>query len=168
MQKLTPASSKTDTNLPLLVQSSKRFRPTQPKWTIHNRPPCSMLSAFGGRRRKNWEDLAGGKSKSSQFCCNSAPNQLVVTFPKKYNFCKQFCERAEVAGQIAEHVCQLVGRRMQLNFATELEATASETEPVRRATTRQRIYEVSERPFARRAMELFDASPQRMEEPGTA
>jgi DNA polymerase III subunit gamma/tau len=112
--------------------------------------------------------LAAEKANQASSAAILAPNQLVVTFPKKYNFCKQFCERPEIVGQIAEHVCQLVGRRMQLNFATEQETTPSETEPVRRATTRQRIYEVSQRPFARRAMELFDASPQRLEEPGTA
>ena len=71
-------------------------------------------------------------------------------------------------GQIAEHVRQIVGRTLQLSFATEQDLMPTETEPTRRATVRQRIYEVSQRPFARQAMELFDASPQRLEEPGTA
>jgi DNA polymerase III subunit gamma/tau len=111
--------------------------------------------------------LAAEKAIQASSAAIRAPDQLVVTFPKKYNFCKQFCERPEMIGQIAEHVCQIVGRSLQLSFATEQELAPSETEPTRRATVRQRIYEVSQRPFARRAMELFDASPQRLEEPGT-
>ncbi len=112
--------------------------------------------------------LAAEKAIQASSAAIRAPDQLVVTFPKKYNFCKQFCERPEMIGQIAEHVRQIVGRTLQLSFATEQEIAPTETEPVRRATVRQRIYEVSQRPFARRAMELFDASPQRLEEPGTA
>jgi DNA polymerase III subunit gamma/tau len=130
--------------------------------------PAAALNALSVWRQvaEKLGGLAAEKAIQASSAAIRAPDQLVVTFPKKYNFCKQFCERPEMIGQIAEHVRQIVGRSLQLSFATEQELAPSETEPTRRATVRQRIYEVSQRPFARRAMELFDASPQRLEEPG--
>jgi DNA polymerase III subunit gamma/tau len=112
--------------------------------------------------------LAAEKAIQASSAAIRAPDQLVVTFPKKYNFCKQFCERPETLRQLVELVRQIVGRPLQLSFASAQEIVLPQAEPARRATMRQRIYEVSQQPFARRAMELFDASPQRLEEPGSA
>ena len=87
-----------------------------------------------------------------------APNKLVVTFPRKYNFCKQFCERAEISSQIAEIVAALGGAATGFAVLPAQMKPSQEQEAARPTTLRQRMNEVCQRPFVRQAIELFDAN----------
>ncbi|HZZ27529.1 MAG TPA: DNA polymerase III subunit gamma/tau [Pirellulales bacterium] len=109
--------------------------------------------------------LAAEKAQQAKNAAISAPNKLVVIFPKRYNFCKQFCERPEMVLQLKEIIEELAGRALQLEFRLSDDETTKPAEPQRAANPRQRMYEACQRPFVRQAMELFEATAQRLEEP---
>jgi DNA polymerase III subunit gamma/tau len=108
--------------------------------------------------------LAAEKAQQATAAAISGLNQLVIMFPKRYNFCRQFCERPEVASQLAEIVSRLAKRQLTVSFelAEEAPATAREGSPP--LTQRQKIHQASQRPFVKKALELFDANPVRLEE----
>jgi DNA polymerase-3 subunit gamma/tau len=93
--------------------------------------------------------------------------QLVVTFPKRYNFCRQFCERQEIAHQLAQVIEKLTGASHRLEFRLAEDEPSPTAVPERVTTIRQRMYEACQRPFVRQAIQLFDATPQRLEESKT-
>jgi DNA polymerase III subunit gamma/tau len=110
--------------------------------------------------------LAGDKAKQATVATLAAPDQLVVAFPKQYNFCKQFCERPETMRQLVDTLSQLAGGAVRLALQAIDDSPAKPVEAVRPTSNRQRMYEVCRQPFVRRAMEVFDAIAERLEEPG--
>jgi DNA polymerase-3 subunit gamma/tau len=110
--------------------------------------------------------LAAEKVRQATAATVAPPDQLVVSFPKKYNFCKQFCERPETMRQLVEVLSQLAGGQVRLALQLADDGPAEPVELVRPTSSRQRMYEVCRQPFIRRTMELFDAIAERLEEPG--
>jgi len=109
--------------------------------------------------------LATEKAQQATKAAISAPNKLVVEFPKRYNFCRQFCERPEIISQLTSIVEELAGTVLWLEFRlADEEPGEPAAEPEKATTLRQRMYEACQRPFVRQAMELFDATAQRLEE----
>jgi DNA polymerase-3 subunit gamma/tau len=108
--------------------------------------------------------LAAEKAQQATAAAISDPNQLVIMFPKRYNFCRQFCERPEVASQLAEIVARLAKRRLTVGFELADEPLSPAREGSPPLTQRQKIYQACQRPFVKRAIELFDANPVRLEE----
>jgi len=107
--------------------------------------------------------LAAEKAQQATAAAILNANQLVITFPKRYNFCRQFCERPEVTAQLSETISRLVQRNLIVTFELAEEAPV----PVREATPltqRQKIHQACQRPLVKKAIELFDANPVRMEE----
>jgi len=87
-------------------------------------------------------------------------NQLVASFPASHGFFRDVCERPENRQRIEQALAQVHGGAVRLSF--DIHADASEpAAPVRppHASRRQQLAEVAERPFVRRAMELFDVPP---------
>jgi DNA polymerase-3 subunit gamma/tau len=111
--------------------------------------------------------LAGEKARQATVATLAAPDQLVVAFPKQYNFCKQFCERPETMRQLVDTLSQLAGGAVRLALQSIDDGLAKPVEAARPTSNRQRMYEVCRQPFVRRAMEVFDAIAERLEEPGT-
>ncbi len=110
--------------------------------------------------------LAGEKASQASAAAIHAPNQLVVTFAKRYNFCRQFCERPEIVSQLNSILEQMgAAWRLEFRLADDQPSDAAAV-PERATTLRQRMYEACQRPFVRQAMELFDATAQRLEEAG--
>ncbi len=110
--------------------------------------------------------LAGEKAGQASAAAVLQPNQLVVTFAKRYNFCRQFCERPEIVSQM-NSILEQMGAAWRLEFRlADDQPTDVAAEPERATTLRQRMYEACQRPFVRQAMELFDATAQRLEEAG--
>ncbi len=107
--------------------------------------------------------LGGDMARQASGAAIRAPAQLVVTFPLKYNSCRVFCERPELTKRLAELISQSLGEPIQLSFQTDSEQTA-ETDIARPVSHRQKMQEVCNRPYVRKAMELFDATAQRFEE----
>ncbi|MCC7083791.1 MAG: DNA polymerase III subunit gamma/tau [Pirellulales bacterium] len=94
------------------------------------------------------------------------PNQLVVSFPKKYNFAKQLCERPDTMRQLLEVLSQNALGQVRLTLQVADDGPVEPVEPARVSSTRQRLFEVCRQPFVRRTMEVFDAVAERLEEPG--
>jgi ABC-type hemin transport system ATPase subunit len=93
----------------------------------------------------------------------TAPNQLVISFKKRYNFCRQFCERSETAAQLKEILRQLIGQPVQLTFVLLDDEPCAAIDTAPQMTQRQRLNQACQRPFVRKAIELFDANPARLE-----
>ncbi|MGD9648741.1 MAG: hypothetical protein AB7U73_23725, partial [Pirellulales bacterium] len=95
----------------------------------------------------------------------SAPKRLVATFPSQYSYSQSMCERPDRLGRIAEVLEEVAGPgwRLELLVADEPpgQMVAPTAGPVRR---QDRIRAAAERPIVRRAMELFNASPTRIED----
>ena len=102
-------------------------------------------------------------SQQASAAAISAPNQLVISFGKRYNFCKQFCERPDTAAQIKEILRQLVGQPLQLTFVLVEEESSAAADAAPLMTQRQRLNQACQRPLVRKAIELFDANPVRLE-----
>ncbi len=95
----------------------------------------------------------------------SAPNLLVVTFPKRYNSAKAFCEQPQQAEKIARAVAEVSGGDVRLSFVvTEEDAPAAAPKPQRTMASRDRVRETMKHPLVARAMELFEAEPQRVDD----
>ncbi len=105
---------------------------------------------------------AAGMAKLASNVTFSAGNKLVVYFAAKYNSGKLFCERPETASKLQRELSKLAGQSVTLAFQLQAEDPAEQARPT---SVRQRIGQISQRPFVRQAMELFDATPGRLEEP---
>jgi DNA polymerase-3 subunit gamma/tau len=108
--------------------------------------------------------LAAEKALQASGAAISAPNQLVVEFPKRYNFCRQFCDRPEILLQLARIIEDLAGSALRLEFRLSEDEPVAPLEPERTTTLRQRMYDACQRPFVQQAMELFNATAQRLDE----
>ena len=98
----------------------------------------------------------------------AGPRKLVVAFKPKYAAFKQSCERPEQAAKLERAVATIVGEPVRVEF-TVLDGPADEVPapPQRAVSPRQLMAEKSQHPLVRRAMELFDATPVRVDAPET-
>jgi DNA polymerase-3 subunit gamma/tau len=97
----------------------------------------------------------------------SAPNRLVVSFRATYTFHKSYCERPEVLARLEQALTAVAGQTVRVEFRViddgpEAKAVAAEAKPSP-ISSRQRLQEKAQHPLVRRAMELFDATPVRVE-----
>jgi DNA polymerase III subunit gamma/tau len=95
----------------------------------------------------------------------SAPNHLVVSFRAKYNACKAFCERPEQVVKLERALADVTGRAVRVGFATldDEPAPQGPGNSPRPLDPQQRLREAAQHPLVRRAVELFDARPLRVE-----
>jgi DNA polymerase-3 subunit gamma/tau len=94
----------------------------------------------------------------------AAPGRLVVSFKPKYGAFKQFCERPEQVSKLQRAVEGVSGEKVRIEFTLLDEPVeATPTAPVRQVSSRQLIAEKSQHPLVRRAIELFDATPIRVD-----
>jgi DNA polymerase-3 subunit gamma/tau len=107
-------------------------------------------------------DMTADSAMQASAAAIRAPNQLVVTFPAKYNFGKSICESPDRAARLEQALAELIGQRIRLEFALE-ETPATDriaaTAPQRAPSVRERHAELMKNPLVRRAAELFDARP---------
>ena len=95
--------------------------------------------------------------------------RLVVVFPAKYTSSRTFCERPERRQQIEKAVAQLVGRHVQVVFQLGEDASPQSLDATRSrsgVSPWERLQQAARHPLIRRAAELFDARPTRIEETG--
>jgi DNA polymerase-3 subunit gamma/tau len=127
-------------------------------------PIDNLEDAWRGALGQVSEMLASSASKHASLAI-AAPDRLVVAFPPNYNFQKAFCEQPERLAELEKAVSHLAGRsvHIELRLLDEPQHAAPAEAP--RAAPRQRAAKL-EHPLVRRAIELFDAQPIRVEEPG--
>ncbi|HEY1600395.1 MAG TPA: DNA polymerase III subunit gamma/tau, partial [Pirellulales bacterium] len=75
------------------------------------------------------QGIAADYATQADHVAISAPNLLVVTFAKKYNSSKAFCEQPEQAQKIEQALAEVTGRNMRINYLLAPES-ASETAAV--------------------------------------
>ena len=80
---------------------------------------------------------------------------------------KSICERPDQVTKFQEALTELTGRSIQVQFALleEGDEEGPPAPPARIVSPQQRIMEVSGHPMIRRAGELFDAKPIRVDDP---
>ncbi len=85
---------------------------------------------------------------------------LVAAFPASYSFCRDICDHVENRPRLEQALSDAYGAPVRLRFDTYEDPQSGPTaaRPAR-TSRRAQLNEVSERPFVKRAMELFDVPP---------
>jgi DNA polymerase-3 subunit gamma/tau len=133
--------------------------------SVHTAPPelPSAADAEEAWRQTlaEFQDMTGQWASKYQSVAISAPNRLVVSFPKDYTSAKEFCERPEKRSRLELALSRLTGRDMRIDFAVLAdESQASVPQPVATrptATRQQRNAAARRNPLVRKAEQLFDA-----------
>ena len=86
--------------------------------------------------------------------------QLMASFPASHSFCRDVCDRPENRQRIEQALTQVHGGPVRVSFEVHADSAVTSA-PVRppHASRREQLAEVAERPFVRRAMDLFDVPP---------
>ena len=116
----------------------------------------SRVSGLGARHAKDYAEIA-----------TPAPNRLVVSFKPAYTLSKSICERPDQVAKFEKALADLTGEPVRVQFVL-LEDESDEARPdapTRAVSPQQRLLEISRHPMIRRAAELFDAKPIRVDEP---
>ena len=112
--------------------------------------------------------LAAEHAKHYDRIAISAPNRLVISFKPGYNFAKSICERPEQVAKFEEALARRTGQPVRVEFTLvegEPGGGGASSPPARAVSPQQRIMEIAQRPMIRRAAELFDAHPIRVDDP---
>jgi len=111
--------------------------------------------------------LVGEHARHFRDIAIRAPNQLVVTFSEEYTLSKSICDTPEQKAQFERLLARATGERVRLEFVTVQDSgTSREEAPATRGkSVMQRRAEASQHPMVRRAMELFEAFPERIDIP---
>jgi DNA polymerase III subunit gamma/tau len=112
------------------------------------------------------QGIAADYATQADHVAISAPNLLVITFAKKYNSCKAFCEQPEQAQRIEQALAEVTGRTMRINYVLAPESASETAAVVRPVAARDRVREKAKHPLVSRAIELFDARPVRVDDAG--
>ncbi|HEY5311744.1 MAG TPA: hypothetical protein VIK18_04470, partial [Pirellulales bacterium] len=112
-------------------------------------------------------DLTGAQAGVCDHLAISAPNRLVLGFRKKYTSCKSFCERPEQVAKLEKALLTVTGQPIRVEFTTlpDLPDEKPSQPRPRASASQQRLQEATQHPLVRRAMELFEARPVRVENP---
>jgi DNA polymerase III subunit gamma/tau len=95
-----------------------------------------------------------------------APDRLVARFRPQYNSCKLFCERPEQHARLQRALAEVVGGGVRLQFELIEEPPGESRQGDERPIPpRQLKAEKARHPLVRKASELFDAVPFRVETP---
>jgi hypothetical protein len=97
----------------------------------------------------------------------SAPNRLAISFRSAYTFSKSVCERPDQVAKFERALADLTGEPVRVEFLVLEEATdPTEPGPSGPTVSRQRRkMEALRHPMIRRAGDLFEAKPIRVDEP---
>jgi DNA polymerase-3 subunit gamma/tau len=140
-----------------------------------NGEPSARLPLGPENAREIWTQVAaktpGLVGEHARHFANAAiraPNHLVIGFAEEYTFSKSICDTPEQRGKFERVLAELTGQRVRLEFEAlnNQESPQGEAPAARAKSVMQRRAEVAEHPMVRRAMELFGAFPERVEEPG--
>jgi hypothetical protein len=116
----------------------------------------ARVSGLGARHARDYADVA-----------IPAPNRLVIRFKPAYTLSKSICERPDQVAKFEKALVELTGEPVRVEFAL-LEDEPDQAQPgtpERAVSPQQRLLEISRHPMIRRAAELFDAKPIRVDEP---
>ena len=99
--------------------------------------------------------------KNASVSATSGPNQLVLTFEKRYDLARKYCERLDNLGRIREVASQMAGRPIAITLAVSTNSPTSEggaaAEPAPATPRKPASVEpkIKPDPFVMRASEIF-------------
>ena len=111
------------------------------------------------------EDMTSDFARFYDRVSVSASNRLVVSFQAGYSFKKESCERVDRKAKIEKTLSQIVGRPMLVDLAVLPEEIQESPTQQPTKSRRQRMRETEANPLVSKALEVFDAEVQRVEEP---
>jgi hypothetical protein len=125
----------------------------------HSAAPLNDLSAAALWQRAVVElgDTVAGSAAHADRIVAGGDDLIVASFPAAYSFCRDVCERPEMRSRLERALSQAHGGniRLKLNVHDDVPANREPARPLR-TSRREQLAEVSEQPFVRRAMEVFD------------
>lgn len=147
---------------------SAEYEPTVEKTSSGRRLTPETASDVWQAALQLIEGMVSDQAALCRSVANIAPNHLVVSFNKKYNFCKDLCEKPDQKSRLEAALAQVTGQRIRLDFAIVEDQADRGAEPAKpkSISLRQLQGEVLARPIVKRAMELFDAENPRIDVPG--
>jgi DNA polymerase-3 subunit gamma/tau len=124
-----------------------------------------QAEAYWKRAADEFPDMLNIHSGMCHKWTVAGPGKVVAHFPKKYHVSKVFCERPEQLSRLEKAISALAGGSVRIEMALSDEPevpvqTSAKTGPA----PHERLREKSQQPFVRKALELFDARPLRVEE----
>ena len=137
--------------------------------------PTHSVQLSAGQAQAVWssvlndfQDLLSGRAAACEGVSFQAPNRFVVAFGKRNKFHKDFCERPEQAARLQQALSAAVGATLKLEFTLVDDPPGIEKATGPRGPSQQekheKLREKAQLPFVRKALEIFDARPLRLEE----
>jgi DNA polymerase-3 subunit gamma/tau len=130
---------------------------------------AEQLDQVWGQVLAQLSDMLAENLRHQERIAIRAPNRLAVAFPARYTSCKTFCERAEQTSKLEKALETVCGQKVRVEFSVlddDLGENGKLPPPKPKfASDRERLVEKSAHPLVRRAQELFEARPVRVEEP---
>jgi DNA polymerase III subunit gamma/tau len=111
------------------------------------------------------DSLLGVQASKCDRVSVGGPGRIVAHFPKKLSAIKASCERPESLSRLEKSIAALAGGPVRIEFAL-FDGPVTETRVPAKSgpATHEKLREKSQQPFVRKALELFDARPLRLEE----
>ena len=155
------------------LAESVAFENTEPANTgRQDTEPVQQREIHSGNVETIWkevlsqlEDMTSDFAQFYDRVSVSAPNRLVVSFQAGYSFKKESCERVDRKAKIERTLSQIVGRPMLVDLAVLPEEVHESPTQQPKKSRRQRMRETEANPLVSKALEVFDAEVQRVEEP---
>ncbi len=113
----------------------------------------SQLSGMVVEQAKQFDSIAA-----------PAPNRLVISFKPRYAVSKSVCERPEQVARFEQALAAVTGRPVRVEFALSGEDPKEAEPPSRVVPSHQRLLDAAHNPLVRRAGELFDAQPVKVDD----
>ena len=137
--------------------------------------PTPTVNLSAGQAQAVWSsvlndfhDLLSGRAAACEGVSFQTPNRFVVAFGKRNKFHKDFCERPEQAARLQQALSAAVGATLKLEFTLVDDPPGIEKATGPRGPSQQekheKLREKAQLPFVRKALEIFDARPLRLEE----
>ena len=112
----------------------------------------------------SFHDMLADQAGMCERIAFAAPNRLIVTFTKRYTPSKNFCERPEQLARLTQAVSEAAGAPLKIEFNVIDDPVAVKQAQVKGPSQHERIREKTLQPFVKKALEMFDARPLRVDD----
>ena len=116
----------------------------------------------------DFHDLLADSARACESVSFQAPNRFLIAFAKRKKFHKDVCERPEQAARLQQALSTAAGAPLKLEFTLVDDPPGTEKPTGQRGPSQQekheKMREKAQLPFVRKALEIFDARPLRLEE----
>ena len=120
---------------------------------------AATIDEFWSQVRAQAPDRLMGHLEKTEGVAILGPNKLELSFPQSYVLSRQFCERPETLGRIAELASKVAGHDVSVSVvasgkAGQMPAPRSTNSPKEPASRKQRA-QISNDPFVQQALDIF-------------